>query len=41
MIMFRRVVGKFEKRGRYSYTCSNYTVFLVTLNLLNIVKNLL
>lgn len=40
MIMFRRVVGKFEKRGRYSYTCSN-TVFLVTLNLLNIVKNLL
>lgn len=40
MIMFRRVVGKFEKRGRVSYTCSN-TVILVTLNLLNIVKNLL
>lgn len=40
MIYVRRVVGKFEKRGRDSYTCSN-TVFLVTLNLLNIVKNLL
>lgn len=35
----RRVVGK-EKRGRDSYICSN-SVLLVTLNLLNIVKNLL
>lgn len=40
MIYVRRFVSKFEKKGRDSYTCSN-TVILVTLNLLNIVKNLL